>query len=307
MSTIAVRNPQNLLSSRAAGARRVAPRRRLAVPLNVTVLRSGVPDAVPGRSIDVGEGGVGAVLAAELFPGELVGVEFRLPDSGFVLAKARVCYQEKLRCGLQFLAIPADQREMLGSWALERPERERRVVMENKTGQAARVQNRNQPPLPKFVSDARPVRTPQANTPVAKSKSAATYLRRKIVMVLAASVIVAGAVGWWQWEQGWQELESRLPGHSVEAVQPTVAVPQDVMLRLLVHKVDPRGGMKATGVAVLAAVIGRDGSVISLRPVSGPDILTRAAMDALQWWKFEPYRQKGQAVPVETTFAIEFR
>src|SRR5215831_18783895 len=125
MSTIGVRNPQNLPHPHASGARRVVPRRRLAVPLNVTVLRSGVPDAVPGRSIDVGEGGVGAVLAAELFPGELVGVEFRLPESGFVLAKARVCYQEKLRCGLQFLAIPADQREMLGAWTLGRPGRDR--------------------------------------------------------------------------------------------------------------------------------------------------------------------------------------
>lgn len=307
MSTIAVRNPQNLVHPRASRARRVAARRRLAVPLNVTVLRSGVPDAVPGRSIDVGEGGLGAVLAAELFPGELVGVEFRLPESGFVLAKARVCYQEKLRCGLQFLAIPADQREMLGAWALEGPQRNQQVVLETRNEQTVSVQNRNQAPLPKFISDARPVKASPAKASVSTSNSSASYLRRKIIMVLAASVIVAGAVGWWQWEEGWQELESRLPGHSVEAIQPAVAVPQEVMLRLLVHRVEPRGVTKATGVAVLAAVIGRDGSVISLRPVSGPDILTRAAMDALQWWKFEPYRKNGQAVAVETTFAIEFR
>ena len=61
------------------------------------------------------------MLAAELFPGELVGVEFLLPNVGPVLAKARVCYQERLRCGLQFLAIPAEQREMLGAWSLEEP------------------------------------------------------------------------------------------------------------------------------------------------------------------------------------------
>src|SRR6201987_2178686 len=152
MSTIAVRNPQNSVHPPAPGGRRVAPRRRLAVPLNVTVLRSGVPDAVPGRSIDVGEGGVGAVLAAELFPGELVGGEFRLPESGFVLAKARVCYQEKLRCGLQFLAIPADQRQMLGAWALGTPERDRQVIATAKSESAARVQ-RTEAPLPKWLSD----------------------------------------------------------------------------------------------------------------------------------------------------------
>ncbi len=127
-------------------------------------------------------------------------------------------------------------------------------------------------------------------------------------MLLAASVIVAGGVGWWQWEQGWQELESHLREPAVETAQPTVAVPADVMLRLLVHKVEPISrGNRVTGVAVLAAVIGRDGSVIRVRPVSGPDVLTRAAMDSVQWWKFEPYRQNGEPVDVETTFAIEFR
>ena len=307
MSTIAVRNPQNSLHPPTPVGRRSVPRRRLAVPLSVTVLRSGVPDAVPGRSIDVGEGGVGAVLAAELFPGELVGVEFRLPESGFVLAKARVCYQERLRCGLQFLAIPADQREMLGAWALERPERSVQPAVQSKSEPAARVQSRNQAPVLRSISLAGPVKTSQAKTSSFQSKSSARYLRRKVVMVLAACVIVAGAVGWWQWEQGWQELESRLPGQRIEVAQPTVAVSQEVMLRLLVHKVEPRGGMKVTGAAVLDAVIGPDGSVISLRPVSGPDMLTRAAMDALQWWKFEPYRQDGRPVSVETTFAIEFR
>ena len=59
MSTVAVRNPQNLHHPRPPAGPRVAPRRRLAVPVNVTVLRSGVPDAVPGRTIEVGEGGVG--------------------------------------------------------------------------------------------------------------------------------------------------------------------------------------------------------------------------------------------------------
>ncbi|MGC2194864.1 MAG: PilZ domain-containing protein [Terriglobales bacterium] len=295
MSTIAVRNPQNVLQQRLRLSQRIAPRRQLAVPVNVTVLRSGVPDAVPGRSIDVGEGGVGAVLAGELFPGELVGVEFQLPEAGSVLAKARVCYQERLRCGLQFLAIPEEQRTMLEAWALQMPERASHPRYVSR--ESLRRETVQTPPVPKFLSD------------MSSSKETSTprYLKRKIVMLLAASVIVACGVGWWQWEQGWQELESHLPGRAVEAAQPTLAVPADVMMRLLVHRVDPRGGMKVVGIAVLAAVIGRDGSVVSLRPVSGPDVLTRAAMDSVQWWKFEPYRQNGEPVEVETTLAVEFR
>lgn len=300
MSTVAVRDPQTLLQSPPPIGRRVAPRRRLAVPVNVTVLRSGVPDAVPGRSVDVCGGGVGAVLAGEVFPGELVGVEFQLPESGYVLAKARVCYQERLRCGLQFLAIPSDQRAMLEAWTLESPERS--ASPRPGTNLKPPVPRPVRTPLPKFLADA-PKSVPQLK----KDSGTSPYVKRKILMLLAASVIVACGVGWWQWEQGWRELESRLPGHAIEAVQPTAAVPADVMLRLLVHKVEPRGAMKIKGVAVLDAVIGRDGSVISLRPVSGPEVLTRAAMDAVQWWKFEPYRQNGQPVQVETSFAVEFR
>lgn len=296
MSTIAFTEPQSSTNRRLPLTPRIAPRRKAAIPLNVTVLRSGVPDAVPGRSVDVGEGGIGAVLAAELFPGELVGVEFRLPDSGAVLAKARVCYQEKLRCGLQFLSIPADQQAMLGAWTLGTPKRSQ-PVPQPKTAPSPQTPARRELAPPKFLADAS-----------RRQKAASRYWRRKIFMLLAASVIVAAGVGWWQWEQGWEELESRLPVRSEEIVQPPLAVGFEVMQRLLVHKVDPVAPAgKVTGVAVVTAVVGRDGSVISVRPVSGPEVLTSAAMDSVQWWKFEPYRQKGVPVEVETSLAIEFR
>jgi hypothetical protein len=298
MSTIAITGRETS-TGRQPMMRRVAPRRKVAVPLNVTILRSGVPDTVPGRSLDVGEGGLGAVLAAEVTPGELVGVEFRLPDAGPVLAKARVCYQEKLHCGLQFLSIPPDQREMLGAWTLDVPRRPITSAVAPAavapTPAAARVNT----PLPKFLADSAP-----------RSETTPHYLKRKIFMLLAASVIVAAGVGWWQWEQGWQELESRLPGRSIETSAPApVAVGFEVMQKLLVHKVDPvaPAGERVRGVAIVSAVIGRDGSVINVRPVSGPEPLIRSAMDSIQWWKFEPYRQNGNPVEVETSLAIEFR
>jgi TonB family protein len=305
MSTAAARAPENLLTRPPVG-RRVGTRRQLAVPMNVTVLRSGVPDAVPGRSIDVCAGGVGAVLAAELFPGELVGLEFELPQAGSVLAKARVCYHERLRYGLQFLAIPPEQRAMIDDWAAANQERGGSANAEPMT---AVPDARRLPPTQRVVEPAlhslRPV-TPQ------RSKAAARYLRRKILMLLIASVIVATGVGWWRWEQAWQELESRLPGRTAATPQSRVSVPTEEMLRLVVHKVDPvypdvTGKARIKGLAVLDAVVGTDGTVISLRPVNGPDILTRAAMDSVQWWKFEPYRVNGQPVEAETTIAVQFQ
>jgi outer membrane biosynthesis protein TonB len=58
---------------------------------------------------------------------------------------------------------------------------------------------------------------------------------------------------------------------------------------------------------VLDAVIGPDGNVKRLWPVSGADLLVDAATDAVQLWKFQPYLSSGKAVEVETTLAVDFR
>jgi protein TonB len=44
-----------------------------------------------------------------------------------------------------------------------------------------------------------------------------------------------------------------------------------------------------------------------MHPLNGPDVLAGAAMDALRWWKFEPYRVNGEPAIVETTVAVEFK
>lgn len=286
---------------------RGAARRRLAVPLSVTVLRSGVPDDVPGRSVDLGEGGLGAILAAELVPGELVGVEFQLPHVGPVYTKARVCYHQRLRYGLQFLALPAEQRAMIEYWTRDskkpvEPPRHVEHYPPVETVQPFRVREERVIPQPAPPAFAR-------KTSGRQEAQSARYQRRKILMLLIASVIVAAGMGWWRWEQAWQEIEGRLPGHSVVAVQPRAQVPGDVMQRLLIHRVDPvpPEGSRVNGDVVLDAVIGRDGAVLSLNPVSGPGALTRAAIDSVQWWKYDPYQLNGEAVEVETTVTVQFR
>jgi outer membrane biosynthesis protein TonB len=130
-------------------------------------------------------------------------------------------------------------------------------------------------------------------------------------MLLIASVIVGAGMGWWRWEEGWRELESKLPSHAT-ASEPQATVPGDAMMRRLIHRVDPVtpdavASSRARRQIVLDAVIGSDGNVVSLRPQGGPDILARAAMDAVQWWKFQPYEQDGQRVQVATTLTVDFR
>ena len=84
------------------------------------------------------------------------------------------------------------------------------------------------------------------------------------------------------------------------------------MQKLLVHRVDPIYPADARqqnlqGIIALDIVVGPDGSVASTRALNGPDVLARAAMDALRWWKFQPYRVNGEPVTVETTVAVEFK
>src|SRR6476660_6412833 len=101
-----------------SGVRRRIPRYPVAIPVDITVLRAGAPASIPGRSLDIGEGGVAAVLAAELQPGEWVAVEMKLPNARHALqTKAIVRHHNQLRGGFEFLGLSGDQKLMIRRWA----------------------------------------------------------------------------------------------------------------------------------------------------------------------------------------------
>jgi TonB family protein len=130
--------------------------------------------------------------------------------------------------------------------------------------------------------------------------------------VLIAGILLLGGF-WWRWTRGWKELESGLTGHSIASGErPKAHVPAEEMERLLVHRVEPQypetaRGTGLQGVIALDVVVGRDGSVLAMNPLNGPDVLARSAMDALRWWRFEPYNLNGKPIVVETTVAVEFK
>src|SRR5215471_1514447 len=101
-------------------SRRRVPRFLMQAPLDLTVLRSGVPDTLPGRSVNVCERGIAAIVAGELVAGESVGVELQLaPLTEPLRTRAMVRYQDRLRCGLEFVALSAEQRASIRDWAIE--------------------------------------------------------------------------------------------------------------------------------------------------------------------------------------------
>lgn len=61
------------------------------------------------------------------------------------------------------------------------------------------------------------------------------------------------------------------------------------------------------GEVVIQAVVGRDGSVLETRLVSGPPLLREAALDAVQRWRYRPYLVEGRPTEIATTAIVDFR
>jgi TonB family protein len=333
-------------------SRRRVPRFQVQAPLDVTVLRSGIPDKVPGRSVNVSERGIAAVMAGELTAGETVGVELRLPlVTDPVLARALVKYQDKLRCGLEFLGLSAEQRAAIRDWAKEAkaetettaspmPAPETKIpeikkpetkipetkktetkisgtrLPETKTADAGEIKETRK----ETKKEAKPEAKPEAKKEVARVPTPEPPKKKRLggawvvwlILILFWTAVAAGIL-WWRWNREWAALESGLNGDPTTAAEKAQAqVSAEVMEKLVVHRVEPVYPAEARqqnlqGIIALDIVVGRDGSVVSMHALNGPDVLARAAMDALRWWKFEPYRVNGEPAVVETTVAVEFK
>jgi TonB family protein len=281
------------------GPKRKVPRYKLAIPLDLTVLRSGVPDNLRGRTLEIGEGGMGVVVASQLLLGESVRVEFLLPHMTTpVRATAVVRYRHAMCFGLQFLRLPDEQQSIIRYWT--RREADIQLVSHKHAVQTETL-------VAEEVAEPAPVPT------LVDSTFAGSNFRIPRVPLFVVCILgLVLALGWWRWQQGWTELEAPLPTKSATVSQPKLQVPGDVMRQRLRHEVRPdypesaqRAGMQ--GIVVLDAVVSEDGSITQLKPVSGPEPLTLAATDAVRWWRYEPYLVNGQPVPVETTITVNFR
>jgi protein TonB len=119
-------------------------------------------------------------------------------------------------------------------------------------------------------------------------------------------------LGWWRWQQRWTELEAKVPAKQSEVAKPQLTVLPEAMQRRIRHEVMPEYPETARqagvqGRVVLDAVVGADGAVTQMKVVSGTPALSLAAMDAVRWWRYEPYVVNGQPVTVQTTVAVNFR
>jgi TonB family protein len=276
---------------------RAFPRHPINVPLDLIALRSGVPENLPGRCTDISEAGVGAVVAGELATGQQIAVELRFPNVGVPFrARALVRYQLRFHCGLEFVGMSVQQRQMIRYWAYRSASQP--VDFKHLTKEEFKKAEIGAPAT--------------AEAPVAAAGLAVIPRRRVRIglrgfYALIAFMLALAGLGWWQWQRSWNELEKREP-----VAESRLRVSPETMAKRIVTKSEPVYPEAArtagiAGLVVLDAVIAPDGSVKRLRPISGPDLLVQSATEAVQSWKFEPYLSSGKAVEVETTIAVEFR
>ena len=276
--------------SQGTASTRSVPRYKLTVPLALTVLRSGIPNHIPGRALEIGEGGMGVVPASQLLVGESVRVEFLVPHmSSPVRATAVVRYQHERCFGLQFLRLPVEQQSIVRYWTRRQGE----LLLAAPEDDA--LEAVEEPQLPPDLEDS----------------TRKSSVRRIVVLAVSITVISAG-LGWRHWQQGWAELEAQLPAKGAVVVRPQWRVPPDAMAQRIVYHVIPeypelarQAGVQGT--VVLDTVVSVEGAVTQVKFVSGPEALTQAAMDAVRWWRYEPYFVNGQPATVETTVTVDFR
>ncbi len=84
------------------------------MPIQVKVFRDGNPVIIGGRSVDLNEVGMGAVLDQELIPGEMVTVEFELPMLGHQFTpRATVRRRSGSQYGFEFVNIDPQQQQAI--------------------------------------------------------------------------------------------------------------------------------------------------------------------------------------------------
>ena len=257
-----------------------APRYACASAIDLVISDSAASHRFPGRLLNLSASGVAAAVAAELRPGHSVALEFRLPGMknlgrhDVLNIRAVVCHHGLLRCGLQFVGLTPDQHNAIQTWIASQPE------------------------------ESHPSAEISQATPTQAQKG-----MRPALWLLLTGCFVAVSLGWWHWS--WTKLESGASAGRVGSTTAPMIVPGENMERLLLYRVDPvyPNGVKAgdvTRLVVLDVVIGRDGSVQDLHPISGPDELLTAAMDAVRLWRFQPYEVNSRPLRVETTVSVVF-
>jgi TonB family protein len=144
------------------------------------------------------------------------------------------------------------------------------------------------------------LRSPSAPEPAAPSGGLVVYERGKVVFRMK-SPQAQPAAG--QSANGSTEAKSAVPARAWLA--------PDAAEARLFYRLEPQYPADAlsahrSGDVVLEVFVGKDGSVASIRTVSGDPLLAGAAAGAVRKWRYEPYRVHGHPTDFQTEVTLRF-
>ncbi len=119
--------------------------------------------------------------------------------------------------------------------------------------------------------------------------------------VVSRSNAVIGSIG--------QSIQPFIPKPPAPIARP--ARVSAMMQGLLIHKVEPvypplARAARIQGSVELQAVISKDGRIERLQVLRGHPMLVKAAVEAVQQWRYQPYLLNGEAIEVETRVTVNF-
>jgi protein TonB len=99
---------------------------------------------------------------------------------------------------------------------------------------------------------------------------------------------------------------------NVKFAQPKfVTISSGVAQGMLVQRTTPNypsiaKTARVAGTVVLEATISKNGTIASVKAVSGPEMLRQAAVDAVRSWRYKPYLLDNQPIEMQTTVNVVF-
>jgi protein TonB len=99
---------------------------------------------------------------------------------------------------------------------------------------------------------------------------------------------------------------------STSSSSDVLRISQGVTQGLLLKRVQPvyphpAMQMRLQGAVQLQATINKQGSITSVKVLSGDAILARAAVEAVNQWKYKPYFLNGEPVDIQTQITVNFK
>jgi periplasmic protein TonB len=93
---------------------------------------------------------------------------------------------------------------------------------------------------------------------------------------------------------------------------PVHVTPHQLIGGGLVHKVAPEYPKQAKkngveGVVKLQVLVGTDGRIHDVKPVSGPEELVHPAIKAVKQWRYNPFFRDGEPIEVSTDISVTFK